>query len=173
MTTIQITQYKTYNVQYTVHNTKCKTHPGKHIYNSSLSEDKSLSFHIHINIFLSHNQIIPNRTELLIASKHISRHALVIMKQTGLRCMLSSDCTKASNPFRGLHFLINPRNWQGMNNLTYTSRCIDAGGYLRLFSGIFLLQDDPTTYHGRIKDWRLGGLANCACAILRPPKQFI
>ena len=95
------------------------------------------------------------------------------MKQKGLRCMLSSDCTKASNPFWGLHFLINPRNWQDMNNLTYTSRCIDAGGYLRLFSGIFLLQDDPTTYHGRIKDWRLGGLANCACAILRPSKQFI
>ena len=34
--------------------------------------------------------------------------------------MLSSDCTKASNPFRGLHFLINPRNWQDMNNLTHT-----------------------------------------------------
>ena len=102
-----------------------------------LNTNRSASIHIHINIDPNRNQIIPNllRTKLLIASKHISRHALVIMKQKGLRCMLSSDCTKASNPFRGLHFLINPRNWQDMNNLTYTSRCIDAGGYLHLFNG--------------------------------------
>ena len=25
------------------------------------------------------------------------------------------------------------------------------------FQWLFLLQDDPTTYHGRIKNWRLGG----------------
>ena len=128
------TQYTTQNVKHTRECTlsQCETH----IYNSYLSDDESLSFHIHINIDPNRNQIIPNllQTQLLIASKHISRHALVIMKQKGLRCMLSSDCTKASNPFRGLHFLINPRNWQDMNNLTYTSRCIDAGGYLRLFS---------------------------------------
>ena len=129
------TQYTTQNVKHTRESilSQCETH----IYNSYLSDDESLSFHIHINIDPNRNQIIPNllQTKLLIASKHISRHALVIMKQKGLRCMLSSDCTKASNPFRGLHFLINPRNWQDMNNLTYTSRCIDAGGYLRLFSG--------------------------------------
>ena len=129
------TQYTTQNVKHTRESilSQCETH----IYNSYLSDDESLSFHIHINIDPNRNQIIPNllQTQLLIASKHISRHALVIMKQKGLRCMLSSDCTKASNPFRGLHFLINPRNWQDMNNLTYTSRCIDAGGYLRLFSG--------------------------------------
>lgn len=129
------TQYTTQNVKHTRESilSQCESHS----YNSSLSEYKSLSFHIHINIDPNRNQIIPNllRTKLLIASKHISRHALVIMKQKGLRCMLSSDCTKASNPFRGLHFLINPRNWQDMNNLTYTSRCIDAGGYLHLFSG--------------------------------------
>ena len=37
--------------------------------------------------------------------------------------LTSSVCTKASNQFR-VHCLINPRNWQHINKLTYTSRCI-------------------------------------------------
>ena len=75
------TQYTTQNVKHTRESilSQCESHS----YNSSLSEYKSLSFHIHINIDPNRNQIIPNllRTKLLIASKHISRHALAIMKK--------------------------------------------------------------------------------------------
>ena len=146
------TQYTTQNGKHTRESilSQCESHS----YNSSLSEYKSLSFHIHINIDPNRNQIIPNllRTKLLIASKHISRHALVIMKKrTKMHVIVWLHESKQSIQRLALpHQSPKLARHEQFDLHLEVHRC---WGLSAPFQWLFLLQDDPRTIIGNPCQW--------------------